>query len=167
MSDWVTWPAITTASAEDQNSAQTFGGFITLGGCIIVDSYLLSAEKGIGAVVSTLLEAEILLVGKLKKTPVNDGVNTGQPEWKNKIFFGFWHNLFFTYSPWDRVTDRMLQETMKLSEWFWDEEVWLPPNVTWSHLQSTSDAKYFEFADLGRRSTTHSRQPFVFLGFLG
>jgi len=42
----------------------------------------------------------------------------------------------------------MLQETMKLSQWFWDSDVWLPPNVTWSHLQSTEDSKYFEFADL-------------------
>jgi len=45
----------------------------------------------------------------------------------------------------------MLQETMKLSQWFWDSDVWLPPNVTWSHLQSTEDSKYFEFADLGRK----------------
>ena len=55
----------------------------------------------------------------------------------------------------------MVRETMELSElgeWFWDEEVWLPPNVTWSHLRSTSDAKYFEFADLGRKSRSPSRQ---------
>ena len=41
-------------------------------------------------------------------------------------------------------------ETAKLSEWFWNERVWLPPNVTWARLQSTADDKYFEFTDLGR-----------------
>ena len=38
--------------------------------------------------------------------------------------------------------------TNRVSEWFWNEEVWLPPNVTWASLQSSEEAKYYEFADL-------------------
>ena len=43
----------------------------------------------------------------------------------------------------------MAASTMRLSEWFWDDRVWLPPNVTWSHIQSTPEVTYFEFTDLG------------------
>jgi hypothetical protein len=35
----------------------------------------------------------------------------------------------------------------ELSAWFWNDEFWLPPNVTWSSLQSTEpDISYASFS---------------------
>jgi hypothetical protein len=42
----------------------------------------------------------------------------------------------------------LVSSAVKLSELFWSEDVWLPPNVTWAHLKSREDAEYYEFADL-------------------
>ena len=41
----------------------------------------------------------------------------------------------------------MLQEA---SNWFWSEDFWLPPNVTWSDLQGPGPKKihYSQFGDL-------------------
>eukprot|EP00095_Tigriopus_kingsejongensis_P012731 maker-scaffold43_size480169-snap-gene-2.25 protein:Tk12731 transcript:maker-scaffold43_size480169-snap-gene-2.25-mRNA-1 annotation:"lag1 longevity assurance homolog 6" len=35
-----------------------------------------------------------------------------------------------------------------LAEWFWNDEVWLPPNVTWKDLESTDQVQYSNFRDL-------------------
>lgn len=34
------------------------------------------------------------------------------------------------------------------NRWFWDEDVWLPPNVSWVDMQSTEKAKYYNFYHL-------------------
>jgi len=36
----------------------------------------------------------------------------------------------------------------ELSEWFWNPNVWLPPNITWADIQSNETVKYAEFDDL-------------------
>lgn len=38
--------------------------------------------------------------------------------------------------------------SQRLSEWFWNPEVWLPPNITWSDIKSNETVKYAEFEDL-------------------
>ena len=35
-----------------------------------------------------------------------------------------------------------------LSEWFWNPDIWLPPNVTWADIKSNETVKYAEFEDL-------------------
>ncbi|KAF0304092.1 Ceramide synthase 6 [Amphibalanus amphitrite] len=35
-----------------------------------------------------------------------------------------------------------------LSEWFWNPDVWLPPNITWADIKSNETVKYAEFEDL-------------------
>ena len=35
----------------------------------------------------------------------------------------------------DLVMDPFLLPVSNLSRWFWDDEVWLPPNVTWDDLR--------------------------------
>ena len=33
-----------------------------------------------------------------------------------------------------------MEEAKALSQWFWNERVWLPPNVTWKELDSLAEA---------------------------
>ena len=36
-----------------------------------------------------------------------------------------------------------------LGQWFWNEDIWLPPNVTWSDLEgSRGGVHYSKFTDL-------------------
>ena len=35
-----------------------------------------------------------------------------------------------------------------IGSWFWNDDIWLPPNVTWSDLQSNEEVTYFNFYDL-------------------
>ncbi|GAB6030566.1 hypothetical protein CHUAL_007429 [Chamberlinius hualienensis] len=36
----------------------------------------------------------------------------------------------------------------RFSEWFWNPDVWLPPNITWTDLKDTEDVKYAKFVDV-------------------
>lgn len=34
------------------------------------------------------------------------------------------------------------------ADWFWNEDIWLPPNVSWTDLQSSEKVQYSNFGDL-------------------
>lgn len=36
----------------------------------------------------------------------------------------------------------------KINTWFWNDYVWLPPNVTWNDISDTSTVNYAQFSDL-------------------
>lgn len=36
----------------------------------------------------------------------------------------------------------------RFNEWFWNPDIWLPPNVTWTDLKDTEDVKYAKFDDI-------------------
>ncbi|GBN05727.1 hypothetical protein AVEN_82647-1 [Araneus ventricosus] len=35
-----------------------------------------------------------------------------------------------------------------INTWFWNDYVWLPPNVTWEDLSNTGTVNYAQFSDL-------------------
>lgn len=41
-------------------------------------------------------------------------------------------------------------QILRLSDWFWDDDFWLPPNVTWSDIRPSVDrpVNYASFDDL-------------------
>ena len=34
------------------------------------------------------------------------------------------------------------------SQWFWNEDVWLPPGTTWAHIRDTSKVNYAQIEQL-------------------
>lgn len=36
----------------------------------------------------------------------------------------------------------------RFSKWFWNEDIWLPPNITWEDIKKTDVIKYAQFNDL-------------------
>ncbi len=48
--------------------------------------------------------------------------------------------------------DVLVSCTRHLGQWFWNESIWLPPNVSWSDLKSVhtgaEQVKYSDFSDL-------------------
>ncbi len=36
----------------------------------------------------------------------------------------------------------------KAEFWFWDDQFWLPPNVTWKDLKAREEVSYADFGDL-------------------
>ncbi|KFM78045.1 Ceramide synthase 6, partial [Stegodyphus mimosarum] len=35
-----------------------------------------------------------------------------------------------------------------VNTWFWNDYVWLPPNITWEHIKDTRTVNYAQFSDL-------------------
>ena len=34
-------------------------------------------------------------------------------------------------------TSKMSMNSMTLTKWFWNDDIWLPPNVTWTDLEQS------------------------------
>ena len=42
----------------------------------------------------------------------------------------------------------VLHKIITISKSFWSSDVWLPPNVTWSDIESTDEMIYPDFTDI-------------------
>lgn len=46
------------------------------------------------------------------------------------------------------MAELLLNRLSALNEWFWNEDVWLPPNITWAHIKDTSKVNYAQLEQL-------------------
>lgn len=42
-----------------------------------------------------------------------------------------------------------MENIRALSDWFWNDDFWLPPNVTWSDVQSSPEKPHIQYAEFG------------------